>query len=82
MISYKPFQKILIDREMKKTDFAKMAGISGATMAKLSTKEYVSLEVIDKLCAALNCQPGDLIEYVPDKVDKGNKSPNTKQPRK
>jgi len=36
-------------------------------MAKLNTNEYVSLEVIDKLCAALNCQPGDLFEYVPGK---------------
>ncbi|MGE5371933.1 MAG: helix-turn-helix domain-containing protein [Solirubrobacterales bacterium] len=81
MISYKPFQKILIDRELKKTEFMKIAGISGATMAKLSSKEYVSLEVIDKLCAALNCQPGDLIEYIPDeKTEK--KSTNTKQPRK
>ncbi|ODB58905.1 XRE family transcriptional regulator, partial [Paenibacillus polymyxa] len=61
MISYKPFQKLLIDREIKKQDLLKMTGISSATMAKLNTNEYVSLEVIDKLCAALGCQPGDLL---------------------
>lgn len=44
-----------------------MIGISGATMAKLGTNEYVSLEVIDKLCAVLKCQPGDLLEYVEEK---------------
>lgn len=65
MISYKPFQKLLIDRSLKKQDVMKAASISNATMAKLNTNEYVSLEVVDKLCAALNCQPGDIMEYVP-----------------
>ncbi|WP_312422571.1 helix-turn-helix domain-containing protein [Anaerospora hongkongensis] len=65
MISYKPFQKMLIDKNLKKQEVIKITGISNATMAKLNTNEYVSLEVIDKLCAALNCQPGDLLEYIP-----------------
>jgi len=52
---------------MKKQDIMQLTGISKATMAKLNTNEYVSLEVIDKLCTALNCQPGDLLEYVPIK---------------
>ncbi len=55
MISYKPFQKMLIDKEIKKMNLKKQAGISAATMAKLNTNEYVSLEVIDKLCAVLEC---------------------------
>nr|WP_154982824.1 helix-turn-helix transcriptional regulator [Paenibacillus xylanexedens] len=63
MISYKPFQKLLIDRDIKKQDLLKITGISSATMAKLNTNEYVSLEVIDKLCTALECQPGDLLEH-------------------
>jgi putative transcriptional regulator len=67
LISYKPFQKLLIDRGIKKKDIIEMIGISGATMAKLGTNEYVSLEVIDKLCAVLKCQPGDLLEYVEEK---------------
>ena len=69
MISYKPLQKLLIDKGIKKQDLIKRANISWATMAKLNTNEYVSLEVIDKLCAALNCQPGDLFEYIPDKKE-------------
>lgn len=64
MISYKPFQKLLIDRGIKKGDLARQAGISGATMARLNSNRYVSLEVVDKLCAALGCQPGELLEYV------------------
>lgn len=66
MITYKPFLKLLIDKNMKKQDVMKLTGISKATMAKLNTNEYVSLEVVDKLCAALNCQPGDLLEYIVD----------------
>lgn len=42
-------------------------GVSSATMAKLSKNQPVSLDVIDKLCKVLNCQPENLIEYVPDK---------------
>lgn len=64
MISYKKLQKLLIDREIKKQELVRMTGISSATMAKLNTNEYVSLEVIDKVCEALDCQPGDLLEYV------------------
>jgi len=66
MISYKPFQKMLIDKGLKKQQVMAEAGISNATMAKLNTNSYVSLEIIDKLCTALNSQPGDLIEHIPE----------------
>jgi len=65
VISYKPFQKMLIDRDIKKQDIMKQAKVSGGTMAKLNTNQYVSLEVIDRLCIALGCQPGDLLEHIP-----------------
>lgn len=64
LISYKPFLKLLIDRNMKKQDIIKLTNISKSTMAKFNTNEYISLEAIDKICSALNCQPGDLIEYI------------------
>lgn len=66
MISYKPFQKLLIDKGIQKQVLVEKIGVSWATMAKLNTNAYVSLEVIDKLCKFLECQPGDLIEWVPD----------------
>jgi putative transcriptional regulator len=67
MISYKPLQKLLIDRDIKKQDLQGRIKVSWSTMAKFSKNQYVSLEVIDKICAELDCQPGDLIEYIPDK---------------
>lgn len=66
MIDYKPLQKMLIDRGMKKGDLASLAGISSATMARLNSNKYVSLAVIDRLCAVLGCQPGEILEYVPE----------------
>ncbi|AFM41936.1 putative transcriptional regulator [Desulfosporosinus acidiphilus SJ4] len=67
MISYKPLLKLLIDRNIKKGELMELANVSKATIARLSsTDKYVSLEVIDKLCAVLKCQPGDLLEYIPD----------------
>lgn len=69
MISYKPLLKILIDKDLKKQDLIGLADLSKATIAKLSKNEYVSLEVIDRLCSALNCQPGDLLKYVPAQED-------------
>lgn len=67
MISYKPFLKLLIDKEIRKKDVVENAEISWSTFSKVNRGEYISLAIIDKLCAFLECQPGDLIEYVPDK---------------
>lgn len=66
MISYKPLLKLLIDRDIKKKDLQKQMNVSWSTIAKFNTNEKVSLDIIDKLCTILDCQPGDLIEHVPD----------------
>jgi DNA-binding Xre family transcriptional regulator len=70
VISYKPFLKLLIDRDIKKQDIMKKASISSATMAKLGKDEPVSLDIIDRLCGALNCQPGDLLQYIPEATNR------------
>ena len=56
----------MIDKDIKKIDLIEIIDISSSTLAKLSSNKYVSLNVIDKLCAAFDCQPGDIIEYIPD----------------
>lgn len=58
---YKLFD-LLNRRGMKKSDLRSV--ISSATVAKLSKGEYISGEAIDKICAYLQCQPGDIMEYV------------------
>ncbi len=69
MISYKPLLKLLIDRDIKKGELIEDANISWSTMSKINKNEKISLDVIDRLCAALNVQPGQLIEYIPDKKE-------------
>ena len=61
-VNYKKLFKLLIDREEKKTVFAQNAGINANTLAKLSKNEYVSMDVLVRICRYLNCQIGDIVE--------------------
>lgn len=67
MIKYYKLLDLLNRKEISKEDLRLKIGISSATMAKISKHQYVSLEVIDKICSVLHCQPGDIMEYKPDK---------------
>lgn len=62
-ISYKPFFKTLIDKDISREQIKQDLKISPATMAKLSKNENVSLSVIDKLCDYLNCEIEDIIKH-------------------
>ena len=61
--NYNKLWKILIDRKMKKTDLIELAGVSTTTLAKLS-KEYVSMEILYRICKSLNCNIGDITEFI------------------
>lgn len=58
--------KILIDKNMRKLDLMEESGISTGTLAKLGKNEPVALTVLERICKALDCQIGDIVEYVPD----------------
>lgn len=64
MISYKPLFRLLFEKEITKTELRKAVGIAPTTLAKLSKNEYVSLEIIDRICTHLNCKIEDVIEHV------------------
>ena len=64
-VSYKKLWKILIDKDMKKKDLQAAAGISWASVTKLSKGETVSMEVLRKVCKTLNCDIGDIMELIP-----------------
>ena len=66
VVSYKKLWKLLIDKNMKKKDLRATSGISTTTLAKLGKDENVSTEILSKICAALNCDVGDILEMVPD----------------
>ena len=65
-IRYNNLFKLLIDKKMKKTDLAREAGLTPATLARLSKDEIVSMETIIKICKCLNCRIEDVIELIPD----------------
>lgn len=65
-VSYKKLWKLLIDKNMKKKDLRSATGISTTTLAKLGKDENVSTEILSKICAALNCDVGDIMEMIPD----------------
>ena len=67
-VSYKKLWKLLIDREMKKKDLREITGISPATMSKLGRNETVNGEVVVKICTALHCDVGDIMEIVPNDI--------------
>lgn len=59
-VDYKKLWKLLIDKEMKKTDLIQLAGISTNILARLGKGEYVSMESLHKICKAFNCDVGDI----------------------
>lgn len=65
MLSFAKLWILLENRGMKKTDLKQI--ISGNTLAKLGKNETVSSAVIEKLCAFLECQPADIMEYISEK---------------
>ena len=67
MIKYYKLLDVLNRREMTKEELRIKLNLSSATIAKISKNEFISLRVINDICGALNCQPGDIMEYIPDK---------------
>lgn len=63
-VTYKPLFKIMIDREMKKKDLQNATGISASSVSKLSRDEYVSMDVLVKICAVFQVQLSDVVEII------------------
>ena len=66
-LSYKKLWKLLIDRDMKKKDLQQLAGISSTSITKLGKNENVNTEIIEKICAALHCDVGEIMEMTEEK---------------
>ena len=61
-VSYKKLWKLLIDRDMKKKDLLVAAGISQSTLSKMGRNENVNTDILVKVCKALDCDIGDILE--------------------
>lgn len=65
-VSYKKLWKLLIDKDMKKSDLEKEAGISHYTVYKLSHGENVTTKVLEKICKTLDCPIEAIMEFTND----------------
>ena len=63
-VSYKKLWKLLIDLNMSKSDLRKATGLATGTMTKLRRDEPVAMVVLEKICATLDTDFGDIVEYI------------------
>lgn len=65
-VNYKSLFKLLIDKDLKSNQLVKDGVLSRSTMLKINKGEYISLEVLEKICNYLNCDISDVIKFVPN----------------
>ena len=70
MIVYKKLWKLLIDKDMKKTELSELSNVSMTSIAKLRRNENVNTEILNKICIALECDVSDIMEVIPDNENK------------
>lgn len=63
-VSYNNLWKLLIDKNMNKTELRMKTNMSSSTMAKLTNQEMVALSVLEKICAQLDCNIGDIMQFI------------------
>jgi putative transcriptional regulator len=62
-VSYTKLWKLLLDKKLKRIHLKELAGISSSTLAKLGKDEYVSMGSLERICGALHCNIGDVVEF-------------------
>ena len=62
--SYNKLWKLLIDKNMMKKDLMAKAGMTSSTMAKLGKNQAVSMDVLARICKALDCNIGDIVDVI------------------
>ena len=71
-VCYKKLWKLLIDKNMNKTELRMASGITTTALAKLGRDENVNTEVLAKICKTLDCKIEDIMEMVPDAEEDNN----------
>ena len=62
--SFKPLWKMLIEKDLTKKAFMEMTGISKSTVEKMNKGEYVSMEIIDRICKYFHCEISDVVVFM------------------
>lgn len=61
-VNYKPLWKMLIDRDISKQQLREMTSIARSTMVKMANNEYVAMDVLVRICVAMDCGMDDIVE--------------------
>ncbi len=72
-VNYNKLWKMLIDKEISKTELTHLAGMTTNAMAKLGKNEDVRVNTLEKLCTTLDCKLDDIVEFVPEENKKGKR---------
>lgn len=62
-VSYNNLWKLMIDKKINKSELCKNVKISSSTMAKMTNEEMVAMPILEKICAELDCNIGDIVEF-------------------
>lgn len=74
MFNYNKLWKILIDKKMNKVMLRDAIKITPNTLAKLSKNEPVSMDVLGRICKELDCNVGDIVDYIPISFNRDDKN--------
>lgn len=70
--NYNKLWKLLIDKGMKKKDLIQATKMTASTMAKLGKNEAVSMDVLGRICKALDCNIGDIVDVIIEQEEENN----------
>ena len=62
--SYVRLWKLLLDRDMKKTDLQKAANLSSSALAKMGKKQTITMDALGRICQTLDCEVEDVVQYI------------------
>lgn len=65
-LNYNKLWKLLIDKNMNKVTLKEVTGMGPSTLSKLTKNKRVSMEVLEKICKELDCNIGDIVDYIKD----------------
>ena len=68
-VSYKRLMHLMIEQDVSNTQLMRDANISANIIKKIKTGQYLALDKIESICAALNCTPNDILEFIPDEKE-------------
>ena len=71
--SYKRLWIMLVNKEMKRTDLLRVAGITSSALARMGKNQPVTMNTLEKICAAFHCQIEDIVEYILDSSPEDSK---------